>query len=162
VTVSAPGAARVCEPSLRVDVRGNCYVGGIRGVPAGVDLWRFDLDPASPGYDPQLRNPTYLGQPDAFAAQDTSGGLDGGGYIDVDHANGYVYVSHMSSSALFVSRSTDAGATWSTFTADNSTSHHHLFDPIKVGDDGTVYVAWSDDHAVYLAHSSDHGVTWAP
>ena len=266
VTVSAPGAARVCEPSLRVDVRGNCYVGGIRGVPAGVDLWRFDLDPASPGYDPQLRNPTYLGQPDAFAAQDTSGGRDGGGdidiatsfptsalqtpvvtivslaaadissavstdrgenfalspavanvpaddrqwseaagadtvylfyrapipatglfvqrstdhgasypmtalvsptgttpgYIDVDHANGYVYVSHMSSSALFVSRSTDAGATWSTFTADNSTSHHHLFDPIKVGDDGTVYVAWSDDHAVYLAHSSDHGVTWAP
>src|SRR2546427_644470 len=211
VTVSAPGAARVCEPSLRVDVRGNCYVGGIRGVPAGVDLWRFDLDPASPGYDPQLRNPTYLGQPDAFAAQDTSGGRDGGGdidiatsfptsalqtpvvtivslaaanissavstdrgenfalspavanvpaddrqwseaagadtvylfyrapipatglfvqrstdhgasypmtalvsptgttpgYIDVDHANGYVYVSHMSSSAVFVSRSTD-------------------------------------------------------
>ncbi|HEY2954828.1 MAG TPA: FlgD immunoglobulin-like domain containing protein [Candidatus Eisenbacteria bacterium] len=266
VTVSAPAAARVCEPSLRVDVRGNCYVGGIRGVPAGVDLWRFDLDPASPGYDPQLRNPTYLGQPDAFADEDTTGGRDGGGdidistsfpasptatpiititslalanvssavstdrgenfalspavanvpaddrqwnestgadtvyvlyrapipatglfvqrsidhgasypatglvsptgttpgYIDVDHANGYVYVSHMSSSALFVSRSTDAGATWSTFTADNSTSHHHLFDPIKVGDDGTVYVAWTDDHTVFLTHSLDHGVTWAP
>jgi hypothetical protein len=266
VTVSAPFAARVCEPSIRVDVRGNCYVGGIRGVPAGVDLWRFDLNPASPGYDPQLRNPMYLGQPDAFAPDDTSGGRDGGGdidisasfpsnpaatpiltitslalanvssavstdrgenfalspavanvpaddrqwnestgddtvyvfyrapipatglfiqrstdhgasypmtslvsptgttpgYIDVDHANGYVYVSHMSSSAVLVSHSTDAGATWSTFTADNSTSHHHLFDPIKVGDDGTVYVAWSDDHAVWLTHSLDHGVTWAP
>ena len=266
VTVSAPFAARVCEPSIRVDVRGNCYVGGIRGVPAGVDLWRFDLNPASPGYDPQLRNPAYLGQPDAFAPEDTSGGRDGGGdidisasfptspaqtpiltitslalanissavstdrgenfalspavanvpaddrqwnestgadtvyvfyrapipatglfvqrsidhgasypmtalvsptgttpgYIDVDHANGYVYVSHMSSSAVLVSRSTDAGATWTTFTADNSTSHHHLFDPLKVGDDGTVYVSWSDDHAVYLTHSLDHGVTWAP
>jgi flagellar hook capping protein FlgD len=266
VTVSAPFAARVCEPSIRVDVRGNCYVGGIRGVPAGVDLWRFDLDPASPGYDPQLRNPTYLGQPDAFAPEDTSGGRDGGGdidistsfpaspsatpvltitslalanvssavstdrgenfalspavanvpaddrqwnestgadtvyvlyrapipatglfvqrsidhgatypmtalvsptgttpgYIDVDHANGYVYVSHISSGAVFVSRSTDAGATWKTFTADNSTSHHHLFDPVKVGDDGTVYVCWSDDHAIYLTHSLDHGVTWAP
>src|SRR5262245_42828084 len=266
VTVSAPFAARVCEPSIRVDVRGNCYVGGIRGVPAGVDLWRFDLDPASPGYDPQLRSASYLGQPDAFAPEDTSGGRDGGGdidistsfptsasqtpiltitslalanissavstdrgedfalspavanvpaddrqwnestgddtvyvlyrapipasgllvqrsidhgasypmtavvsptgttpgYIDVDHANGYVYVSHMSSSGVFVSHSTDAGATWSAFTADNSTSHHHLFDPIKVGDDGTVYVAWSDDHAVYIAHSLDHGVTWAP
>ena len=83
VTVSAPTAARVCEPSLRVDVRGNCYVGGIRGVPAGVDLWRFDLDPDSPGYDPQLRNPSYLGQPDAFAPEDTTGGRDGGGDIDI-------------------------------------------------------------------------------
>src|SRR5262249_7860712 len=83
VTVSAPFAARVCEPSIRVDVRGNCYVGGIRGVPAGVDLWRFDLDPASPGYDPQLRNPSYLGQPDAFAPEDTSGGGGGGGGIDI-------------------------------------------------------------------------------
>jgi photosystem II stability/assembly factor-like uncharacterized protein len=63
---------------------------------------------------------------------------------------------------VFVSRSTDAGATWKTFTADNSTSHHHLFDPVKVGDDGTVYVCWSDDHAIYLTHSLDHGVTWAP
>ena len=266
VTVSAPTAARVCEPSIRVDVRGNCYVGGIRGVPAGVDLWRFDLDPQSPNYDPQLRNASYLGQPDAFAPEDTTGGRDGGGdidistsfpsnpndtpvltitslalanvssavstdrgenfalsaavanvpaddrqwnestgedkvyllyrapipatglllqrstdhgasypmtalvsptgttpgYIDVDHANGYVYASHMSSNALFVSRSTDAGATWTTFTADNSTSHGHLFDPVKVGDDGTVYVAWSDDHAVYITHSLDHGVTWAP
>jgi len=266
VTVSAPTAARVCEPSLRVDVRGNCYVGGIRGVPAGVDLWRFNLDPGSPGFDPQLRHPTYLGQPDAFAPEDTTGGRDGGGdidistsfpasaletpiltitslalanvssavstdrgenfalspavanvpaddrqwnestgadtvyvlyrapipatglfvqrsidhgasypmtalvsptgttpgYIDVDHASGYVYVSHISSSAVFVSRSTDAGATWTTFTADNSTSHHHLFDPLKVGDDGTVYVCWSDDHAVYLTHSLDHGVNWAP
>ena len=266
VTVSAPAAARVCEPSLRVDVRGNCYVGGIRGVPGGVDLWRFDLDPTSPNFDPQLRNPAYLGQPDAFAPQDTTGGRDGGGdidistsiptnpndtpiltitslalanissavstdrgenftlsaavanvpaddrqwnesvgadtvyllyrapipatgllvqrstdhgasypmtavvsptgttpgYMDVDHSNGYVYTSHISSSAVFVSRSTDAGATWTTFTVDNSTSHGHLFDPVKVGDDGTVYVAWCDDFAVYLTHSSDHGVTWAP
>jgi len=83
VTVLAPGAARDCEPSLRVDVRGNAYVGGIRGVPAGVDLWRFDLDPASATYDPQLRSPVYLGQPDAFAPEDTVGGRDGGGDIDI-------------------------------------------------------------------------------
>ncbi len=83
VTVTAPGASRDCEPSLRVDVRGNCYAGGIRGVPGGVDLWRFDLDPSSPGWDPQLRSPVYLGQPDAFAPNDTTGGRDGGGDIDI-------------------------------------------------------------------------------
>ena len=265
ITVVAPGAPRDCEPSLRVDVRGNAYVGGIRGVPAGVDLWRYDLDPASPGYDPQLRAPFYLGQPDAFAPEDTVGGRDGGGdidiatsfpagpglpavtivslaaanissavsadrgehftlspavanvpaddrqwieadgdavvyqmyrapipatglwvqkstdhgvswgtpslvsptgttpgYIDVDHRDGTVYVSHTSSSALLVSRSSDGGATWSTATVDNSTSHGSLFDPVKVGGDGTVYVAWSDEHDVYLAHSTDRGAHWSP
>ena len=40
---------------LALDGAGNAYVGGIRGVPAGVDLWRFDLNPASVAYDPQLR-----------------------------------------------------------------------------------------------------------
>ena len=266
VSVVAPGAARDCEPSLRVDARGNCYVGGIRGVPAGVDLWRFDLDPNSPNYDPQLRSPSYLGQPDAFAPGDTVGGKDGGGdieiatsfpaspaatpwvtivslaaanissavssdrgdhfslsaavaavpaddrqwieadgesvvyqmyrapipatglwlqksvdhgvtwgppslvsptgtspgYIDVDHSNGNIYVSHTSSSALLVSRSTDGGATFRTVTVDNSTSHGNLFDPVKVGEDGTVYATWSNEHDVFLAHSTDHGASWSP
>jgi hypothetical protein len=265
VTVLAPGAGRDCEPSLRVDTRGNCYVGGIRGVPAGVDMWRFDLDPTSPTFDPQLRNPLYLGQPDAFSANDTTGGKDGGGdidiatsfptgpsavpvvtvvslaaanissatstdrgvtfvhhpdgnvipsddrqwieaqgadtvydfyrapvpatglfvdrstdhgatwpttslvsptgstpgYIDIDHTTGMIYVSHVSSSALFVSRSPDRGATWTTVTVDNSTSHHNLFDVVKVGEDGAVYATWSDRRAIYLAHSLDHGVTWS-
>src|SRR5207249_7687847 len=52
VSLRAPVATRDGEPSIRVDVRGNCYVGAIRGVPAGVDLWRFDLNPASPTFDP--------------------------------------------------------------------------------------------------------------
>ncbi len=265
VTVVAPGAARDCEPSLRVDVAGNCYVGGIRGVPAGVDLWRFNLDPSSPGFDPQLRTPLYLGQPDAFAPGDSVGGKDGGGdidiatsfptgsatpavtivslaaanissavsadrgdhfalspavatvpvddrqwieahgdslvyqmyrapipstglfvqrssdhgvhwgapslvsptgttpgYIDVDHRDGAVYVSHTSSNAVFVSRSADGGTTWTTSTVDNSTTHGSLFDPVKVGADGTVYVTWSDEHDVYLASSSNAGQDWSP
>ncbi|HEY3216276.1 MAG TPA: FlgD immunoglobulin-like domain containing protein [Candidatus Eisenbacteria bacterium] len=264
-TMSAPGSSRDCEPSLRVDTRGNCYVGGIRGVPGGVDLWRFDLDPASAAFDPEMRNPFYLGQPDAFADNDTTGGRDGGGdidiatsfpasaqvpvvtivslaaanissavstdrgnnfalspavanvpaddrqwieadgpnnvylmyrapipgdallvqkstdhganygtavlvsptgttpgYIDVDHTDGTVYVAHMSGVALLVSRSTDGGATWTSHTADNSTSHGNLFDTVKVGDDGAVYVCWSDGQSVYLAHSSDHAATWSP
>src|SRR5262249_20666513 len=52
VALRAPVTVTDGEPSARVDVRGNCYVGGIRGVPAGVDLWRFDLNPASPTFDP--------------------------------------------------------------------------------------------------------------
>lgn len=264
-TVAAPGSSRDCEPSIRVDVRGNCYVGGIRGVPAGVDLWRFDLDPASASFDPELRNPFYLGQPDAFTPGDSTGGTDGGGdidiatslpnspseipivtivslaaanissaqssdrganftlspavanvpaddrqwieatgpdtvyllyrapipatglfvqrstdhgatypvtglvsptgttpgYIDVDHANGFVYASHLSDGAAFVSRSQDGGLTWATFTVDNSTQHGHFFDAVKVGTDGTVYVAWSDQQAIYLAHSTDHAETWS-
>lgn len=88
VRLQAPFTVRDGEPSLRVDVRGNCYVGGIRGVPAGVDLWRFDLDPTSPTFDPGMQNPLYLGQPDAFLPQadpndPATGGADGGGDIDI-------------------------------------------------------------------------------
>ncbi|TPW14749.1 MAG: hypothetical protein FD129_1026, partial [bacterium] len=87
VSLYCPITVRDGEPSLRVDVRGNCYVGGIRGVPAGVDLWRIDLDPNSATFDPNMLNATYLGQPDAFLPQDPedemAGGADGGGDIDI-------------------------------------------------------------------------------
>ena len=269
VALRAPVATRDGEPSIRVDVRGNCYVGAIRGVPAGVDLWRFDLDPASPTFDPGLRNPTYLGQPDAFLPQDPNdpeaGGADGGGdidiscsvpghpdsvpvltitslalatissavshdrgenfflspavsipaddrqwnestgenrvylfyraplpsdvlwvqrsddhgvsypvaggpislsgtypgYLDVDHASGRVYVSHQGNNVLRVARSADAGVTWTNAVVDNTTAHGRLFDPIKVGDDGTVYAVWSNGQDIWMSHSSDGGVTWA-
>ncbi|HEV8479168.1 MAG TPA: sialidase family protein [Candidatus Eisenbacteria bacterium] len=272
VPLYARGTVRTEEPSVRVDVRGNCYVSGIRGVPAGVDLWRFDLNPASPTFDPEMRNGVYLGQPDAFqqmgAEDSTAGGADGGGdidiatsfptspdstpvltmvslavadissnlstdrgqsfqhdlaaaaipsddrqwieadgpnnvymvyrgvvpsnalfvqkstdhgltygtpsvvldasnpittspgYIDVDHTNGYVYVSHQNDNALYVSRSTDGGSTWTTRLVDGLTAHGHLFDPVKVGDDGTVYTCWSNDRHIYYSFSLDHGDTW--
>jgi hypothetical protein len=273
VPLYARATVRTEEPSVRVDVRGNCYVGGIRGVPAGVDMWRFDLNPSSPTFDPEMRNGAYLGQPDAFqqmgAEDSTAGGADGGGdieiatsfptnpdstpvvtmvslavadissslsgdkgttwqhnaaaadipsddrqwieddgpntvylfyrapvptsalfcqkstdhgftygapvavldsnnpisttpgYIDVDHANGYVYISHENSNAMYVSRSTDGGTTWTTHLVDGLTGHGHLFDPVKVGDDGTVYTAWSDDRHIYYSYSGDHGDTWS-
>ena len=272
VPLIARGTVRTEEPSVRVDVRGNCYVSGIRGVPAGVDLWRFDLNPLSPTFDPEMRNGVYLGQPDAFQQQgaedSTAGGADGGGdidistsfptdfndtpvltmvslavanissntstnrgatfqhnpaaatissddrqwiesdgpnnvymfyrgavpsnalfvqkstdhgmnfgpavpvldnnnlvttspgYIDIDHRDGTVYVTHQNSGANYVSHSTDGGATWITREVDGTTGHGHLFDPVKVGDDGTVYVAWSDDRHIYYAWSTDHGDTW--
>src|SRR6185295_18827591 len=74
------------------------------------------------------------------------------GYIDVDHSLHKVYVSHMGSNELFVANSTDGGLTWKNTTADNTTSHGNLFDPVKVGDDGIVYAVWSDLTNIYMVH----------
>lgn len=88
VTVKAPVARRDGEPSNRTDKFGNHYTSAIRGVPAGVDLWYFDLRPGSATYDPYLRNPIYRGQPDSFTQETaTALGADGGG--DVDLAVGF-------------------------------------------------------------------------
>lgn len=84
VSLKAPVAARDGEPSSRTDKFGNHYVSGIRGVPAGVDLWYFDLRPGSPTYDPLMRHPVYRGQPDSFTMDEaTAVGADGGGDVDL-------------------------------------------------------------------------------
>jgi cell division septation protein DedD len=90
VTVKAPAASRDGEPSSRTDVFGNFYVGGIRGVPAGNDLWYVDLRPtlggggANPSYDPFMRNWSYRGQPDSVTGnQGVGAGAEGGGDIDL-------------------------------------------------------------------------------
>jgi hypothetical protein len=85
IPLKAPTTLRDGEPSNRTDFAGNAYVGAIRGFPAGVDLWRFDLNPASPSFDPNMRVPIYRGQPDAFspAATEAELGGDGGGDIDL-------------------------------------------------------------------------------
>ena len=90
VTVKAPVSARDGEPSIRTDYKGNSYVGGIRGVPAGVDLWYFDLRPTltdgspNPAFDPNMRIPFYRGQPDGTTQQtEADAGGDGGGDIDL-------------------------------------------------------------------------------
>lgn len=277
VTVKAPVAARDGEPSNRTDYLGNAYVGAIRGFPAGVDLWKWNLNPNSASYDPNLLNPAYLGQPDAFPtnalfdvgadgggdidlavgfeppsvgnglpnltevsliaanvsssrSQDLGASfqldplateipaddrqwieaykgdvvfmsyrapipltatdylwvktsLDGGltwpvtsamgndgttpGYISVDQNSAMVYVAHTNSGALFISKAQFDPAnplnqlSFSKVTVDNTTSHGHLFDSVKVGRDGTVYALWSDDHNIYYAYSTDKGNTWS-
>lgn len=96
-TVFAPGAGRDGEPNARVDFEGNAYVGAIRGLTGGTDLWRFDLNPNRSTYDPFLRaatakfdnngnvqNPAWKGQPDAISPdQDSDLGGDGGGDMDI-------------------------------------------------------------------------------
>ena len=84
VTVKAPVAGRDGEPSTRTDYKGNHYTGGIRGVPAGVDLWYHDLRPDSPSFDPFMRVPVYRGQPDGVTEKtEADVGGDGGGDIDL-------------------------------------------------------------------------------
>jgi hypothetical protein len=115
VTVKAPVASRDGEPSSRTDKYGNHYVVGIRGVPAGVDLWYIDLQPGSAMYDPKMRNPIYRGQPDSFTdSQSTSVGADGGG--DVDIAVGFqgtnpptLAASSLVAANILVQRSNDRG-----------------------------------------------------
>ena len=53
------------EPSVRVDTLGNVFPGAIRGVPAGVDLWRVFAPYGSTDFE-------YLGQPDGTFAADPS------------------------------------------------------------------------------------------
>ena len=84
VPLKNPVAARDGEPSSRTDFKGNTYVGGIRGFPAGVDLWFFSLNPLSPTFDPNMRVPIYRGQPDGFSPSSAADlGGDGGGDIDL-------------------------------------------------------------------------------
>ncbi|MEO7658430.1 MAG: post-COAP-1 domain-containing protein [Pyrinomonadaceae bacterium] len=121
VTVKAPVAAQDGEPSNRTDKFGNHYTGAIRGVPAGVDLWYFDLQPGSPTYDPKMRNPIWRGQPDSFTQDDaTSVGADGGG--DIDLAVGFdsptgggpptLAYSSLVAANISVGKSTDKGQTF--------------------------------------------------
>jgi hypothetical protein len=133
VTVKAPSADRDGEPSSRTDSMGNHYVAGIRGVPAGVDMWYFDLQPNSPGYDPLMRHPVYRGQTDSFTEEDaTSVGADGGG--DIDLAVGFpdpvtlqvnnpptVSQSSLVAANISTQRSRDRGITFTNNPAGNVT-----------------------------------------
>ena len=119
VTTKAPVASRDGEPSSRTDTSGNFYVTGIRGVPAGVDLWYDDLNS-----DPYVRNWVYRGQPDSFTGdQQTEVGADGGGDVDLalgrpDPGTGAttnpptLAFSSLVLSNISVGKSTDKGVTF--------------------------------------------------
>ena len=129
VTVKAPIASRDGEPSSRTDSFGNFYVAGIRGVPAGNDLWYVDLRPTvagnpNPAYDPFMRKWAYRGQLDSVTGTpDAATGAEGGG--DVDLAVGFpdpsgspaptdpatLAASSLIVSNISVQKSTDRGVT---------------------------------------------------
>lgn len=297
-TVMAPEASSDGEPSIRADQLGNVYPAGIRGVPAGVDVWRFGPGEYCPRFTfhddeefPTGGSPAdpddgyvWLGQPDGIFATDGAGSPDaGGGDIELavsfpadgasitdpptlsmvsltlanitaaasfDRGNNwtpanafsalappadrqwieaygestvYLYYRTLSTvTGLVLQKSIDSGQTYSAATAipspsgytpgwidvdqtpnadgsvdiylsgmasnelvvfhcvdptpemanvvpiecsqhtvENSMSHGHIFDPVSVGNDGTVYAAWSDNEEIFYAYSTDKAQSWS-
>src|SRR2546421_3708803 len=81
------GAGQAVEPSMTVDSQGTIYVESIRGVPGGLDLWRWNKSAdGGPNANGTLRF-KYEGQPDCgiFVTTfcTTSGLAPGGGDGDV-------------------------------------------------------------------------------
>ncbi len=175
VTVKAPVAGRDGEPSNRTDYQGNAYVSAIRGFPAGVDLWHFDLNPSSSTYDPQLRNPSYRGQPDAFPTNALFDvGADGGGDVDLAVGfeppavgNGLPNLTEVSLIAANISSSLsqDLG---NTFTLDPAASYIPADDRqwIEAYKGNVVFMSYrapipltATDY-LWVATSLDGGLTW--
>jgi hypothetical protein len=175
-TCKAPTAFADGEPSSRIDPFGNTYFCGIQGVPAGVDLWYFDLrstipDPLHPGatisnpnYDPNLRIPIYRGKPDspssaAGQAQLQAGALGGG---DIDLAVGFG--SYTGDNGLGLNADPDPVLAYASLTAANVTVGRSLdlgqtFQFNGVGNfaggapiNDRQWMGFLDDHTVYLEY----------
>ena len=185
-TVKAQTSTRDGEPSSRVDLNGNYYVCGIRGVPAGVDLWYFDLrskisGSSNPLFDPKMRVPVYRGQPDSpfsEAEQDElSAGALGGG--DIDLATGFgaftgvggtgepsLAYSSLTAANVTVGRSLDHGATFQFNPIGNFAGGVPINDRQWMGFFGpnTVYLEYRNFGAgiVFVQQSIDGGLTYGP
>ena len=94
-TLFAKETVRDGEPSIRADLLGNVYPAGIRGVPAGVDVWRYGpkaycplftfhtaIEFPGPGQDP-ADGYVWLGQPDALFGTGEGSPDAGGGDIEI-------------------------------------------------------------------------------
>ena len=87
-------------------------------------------------------------------------------------ADGSIYVawleSNQGTSTTFLTRSTDAGVTWTTpVMADSAQSCPCCRTAIATAPDGSLYLAWrtvmpGNVRDVVVAKSTDHGATWAP
>ena len=180
------------EPSVRVDFQGNAYAGGIRGVPGGDDLWRFDLNPRSPTYDPFLRratatiglngsssNPSYKGMPDSISGStSTQAGGDGGGDMDMAVGFGLPLTGGGSVPALALSslvlanistqRSLDRANTYQRNPAGNAASPIDDRNWMEFDGSDTVYLAYRDFTGLvatskfWINRSTDAGFTYGP
>jgi len=146
------------EPSNETDVQGNHYVCGIRGFPAGCDLFYYDLRPGSPTYDPNMRNPQYRGIIDSLSnSNDVEAGGDGGGDIALavsPHAQGANNVPTLAYASLIAANistgnSTNTGQTFTRNPAGNSTG--------GVSADDRQWIAFADDSNVYLLYRTFEG-----
>jgi hypothetical protein len=184
------GAGQDVEPNARVDLQGNAYVGGIRGLTGGDDMWRFDLNPGSPTYDPFLlaatptfdasgnvANPAWKGQPDATAPTDPSDlGGDGGGDMDIAIARNLalgaaeptVATTSLLAANISAQRSEDRGDTFLKNPAGNAAVPVDDRNWMEFLGEKTVYLAYRElaglvaTSKFYVNRSDDGGLTYGP
>src|SRR5712671_288117 len=171
------GAGQAVEPSMTVDSQGNIYVESIRGVPGGLDLWRwFPTADGGPNGDGTLPF-KYEGQPDCgifvTAFCQTSGLAPGGGDGDVavnapDPANMLIpnlAVVSLSAAEVTGSHSTNRADVFST---PNPATAGVPFDDRMwidgLNDPSHVYMEYHDfgtTSQIFVQRSSDGGETYS-
>jgi hypothetical protein len=181
-------AGQAVEPSITVDSQGTIYVESIRGVPGGLDLWRWDRARGpTPDGGPNIDNLTlpniagtlpfkYEGQPDcdglATSACTTTGFAPGGGDGDVavnapDSSTNIPNLAVVSLAAVEVTASHSTNRA-DTFSTPNLTSAAVPFDDrmwINALDDAKhVYMEYHDfgtTSQILVQRSADGGQTYA-
>ncbi len=155
------GAGQAVEPSMIVDPQGSIYVESIRGVPGGLDLWRwYKTADGGPNADGTLPF-KYEGQPDCgiFVSTfcTTSGLAPGGG-------DGDVAVNNPDPSNLNIPNLAVVSLTAAEITGSNSTNRADTFstpNPATAGvpfDDRMWLDAVDDSNHVYMEYH-DFGTT---
>src|SRR6266849_5012690 len=171
------GAGQAVEPSMTVDSQGTIYVESIRGVPGGLDLWRwYKTADAGPNTDGTLPF-KYEGQPDCglFVTPfcSSSGFAPGGGDGDVavnapDSSNSNtpnVAVVSLSAAEVTGSHSTnraDAFSTPNPATAGLPFDDRMWLDGLN--DSSHVYMEYHDfgtTSQIFVQRSSDGGETYS-
>jgi hypothetical protein len=170
------GAGQAVEPSMTVDSQGTIYVESIRGVPGGLDLWRWnkaaDGGPNANGTLPFK----YEGQPDCgiFVSTfcTTSGLAPGGGDGDVavNSADPFnlnipnLAVVSLAAAEVTGSHSTDRADTFSTpnpVTAGVPFDDRMWIDALD--DPNHVYMEYHDfgtTSQIFVQRSNDGGLTY--
>jgi hypothetical protein len=151
------------EPSIRVDTLGNVFPGAIRGVPAGVDVWRVFAPYTSSSYE-------YLGSPDGtpvIPGLGPPGVASGGGDLDIASSceTNLLNVSSLNLANTMNFNSADQGRHFDV-TAPSS-SVYTAVDRQWYDNDGplTVYQSVHDvsaGNAIVVTRSIDGGLTWLP
>ncbi len=160
------GAGQAVEPSMTVDSQGTIYVESIRGVPGGLDLWRWnkaaDRGPNANGTLPFK----YEGQPDCgiFVSTfcTTSGLAPGGG--DAGGGDGDIAVNSADPFNLNIPNLAVVSLTAAEVTGSHSTNRADTFstpNPATSGvpfDDRMWIAGFNDPSHVYMEYH-DFGTT---
>lgn len=171
------GAGQAVEPSMTVDSQGTIYIESIRGVPGGLDLWRwYKSSDGGPNADGTLPF-KYEGQPDCglFVTPfcTASGLAPGGGDGDVavnipDPSNSNtpnLAVVSLSAAEVTGSHSTDRADVFST--PDPATAGVPFDDRMWIdglNDASHVYMEYHDfgtTSQIFVQRSSDGGETYS-